>query len=95
MTTVARGVALMMTAVPGVALMTTGVLVEAWMTLGARDVGPMMTGAPGEEMMTEVEGEAWTMCHVEVVMILKHGNPWADLVSLGVSMVLISEIDDF
>ncbi|KAG7229963.1 hypothetical protein INR49_009683 [Caranx melampygus] len=35
---------------------------------------------PGEEeMMTEVEGGAWMMGHVVVVMMRNHGNPWADL----------------
>lgn len=39
-----------------------------------------MTGAPEEEMMTEVEGEAWMMGHVVVVMTPNPGSPWADLV---------------
>lgn len=45
----------------------------------------MMTGAPEEEeMMTEVEGEAWMMGHIVVVMTPNPGSPWADLV-VGVS----------
>lgn len=39
-----------------------------------------MTGGPEEEMMTEVEGEAWMMGHVVVVMMPNPGSPWADLV---------------
>lgn len=40
----------------------------------------MMTGGPEEERMTEVEGEAWMMGHVVVVMTPNPGSPWADLV---------------
>lgn len=43
-----------------------------------------MTGAPDEEMMTEVEGEAWMMGHVVVVRTPNPGSPWVDLV-VGVS----------
>ena len=41
----------------------------------------MMTGAlEEEEMMTEVEGEAWMMGHVVVVTIPNPGSHWAGLV---------------
>lgn len=43
----------------------------------------MMTGAPEEEeMMREVEGEAWMTGHVVVVMTPNPGSPSGDLVSL-------------
>lgn len=44
----------------------------------------MMTGAPEEEeMMTEVEEEAWmTTGHAVVVMMPNPGSLWVDLVSL-------------
>ena len=45
-------------------------------------MGLMMTGAEGEEMMTEVEGEEWMMGHVAVVRTPNLGSLWADLVSL-------------
>lgn len=42
-----------------------------------------MTGAPEEEeMMREVEGEAWMTGHVVVVMTPNPGSPSGDLVSL-------------
>lgn len=63
----------------------TEVLVEAWMTPGVPGMVLMMTGGPEkEEMMKEVEGEAWMTCRAVVVMTLNPGSLWADLV-VGVS----------
>lgn len=77
MMTVAQGVALTMIVVPDGALMKTEVRVEGWMTRGVPGVGLMMTGVPGEEeeMMTEVDGEAWMMGHVVVGMTAQLGSP--------------------
>lgn len=73
----------MMTVVQDVALMMTEVLAEAWMTPEVPGVGLMMTGEEEEETTTEVEGEAWMM-DVMVVMMPNPGSLWADLVA-GVS----------
>lgn len=84
MMTAVPGVASMMTVALGVVLMMTEGLVEVWKTPEVPGVQLMMTGAPEEEeeMMTELEGEAWMTGHVMVVMTPNPGNHWADLVRL-------------